>query len=163
LKKEENKIADVFSKSLLKKENKSNEKEKQKELKNAKAKQEENKKEVEIGDQNIYQKKMQGGGEYLCLNGQNVVDSKKIEENKENDFIGFNTFVNEGNKNELKIEINMDNIKKDVLIVSIGENDDYSKVVNDFCEKHELNDEKRNKLIRFIENKIANIENKNDG
>ena len=64
--------------------------------------------------------------------------------------------------NELKIEINMDNIKKDVLLISVGENDDYNKVVDDFCEKHELNDEKRNKLIRFIENKIGNIENKND-
>ena len=98
MKKEENKIADIISKNLLKKDNKNNEKEKQKELRNSKAKQEYNKNEAETGEQNFYQKKMQGGGEYLCLNGPNVVDSKKIEENEENDFIGFSTFTNEGNK-----------------------------------------------------------------
>ena len=60
----------------------------------------------------------------------------------------------------LKVEVNLDeNNKIDKLIIYPG--DDYIKVTNQFCDKHEINDEKRNKLIKIIKDKI-NSEGNNE-
>ena len=62
----------------------------------------------------------------------------------------------------LKVEVNLDeNNKIDKLIIYPG--DDYVKVTNQFCDKHEINEEKRNKLIKIIKEKINCCEGNNDG
>ena len=83
--------------------------------------------------------------------------AEKIIGNIQNDFIGYTNFDDEGNKNILKIEINLENKKKELLI--IYPEDDYIKVVDDFCNKHELNEEKKIRLIRVIKDKIRKNEN----
>jgi hypothetical protein len=53
-------------------------------------------------------------------------------------------FLDEDDKQSImKIEINLDNNKKELMV--IYPEDDYIKVVNDFCRKHKLNEEKKEK------------------
>lgn len=62
----------------------------------------------------------------------------------------------------LKVEVNLDeNNKIDKLIIYPG--DDYIKVTNQFCDKHEINDEKRNRLIKIIKDKLNSCEGNNEG
>ena len=62
----------------------------------------------------------------------------------------------------LKMEVNLDeNNKTDKLIIYPG--DDYLKVTNQFCDKHEINDEKRNRLIKIIKDKLNSCEGNNEG
>ena len=82
--------------------------------------------------------------------------TEKLNENIENDFIWYNDFEEENDKNLLKIGVNLDNNKKDML--SISPEDDCIKVVEDFCNKHELNEEKKIRLIRVIKEKMRKKE-----
>ena len=66
-------------------------------------------------------------------------------------------FLDEDDKQSImKIEINLDNNKKELMI--IYPEDDYIKVVNDFCRKHKLNEEKKRKIIDVIKNKMGKNE-----
>ena len=154
-KKEENRIIDSSRKNILKKEYNdiNNDKEKQRESYRLKLKREED---SISPNSKIRQSKKNEINTDLKPNPsvQNIV-------NDGNNFIGYSSFDNEGNKNLLKIEVNVDNNKKDLLIICI-EDDDFNKIVDDFCLKNELNDEKRNILIKFIEDKSRNNEGKKE-
>ena len=82
---------------------------------------------------------------------------EKIVGNIQNEFEDYNNFDDKGNQNLLKIEVNLENNKTDILI--IYPEDDYIKVVDAFCNKHELTEEKRIRLIRVIKDKMRKIEN----
>ena len=77
--------------------------------------------------------------------------TEKIIENLQNEFIGYSCLEEEDNQTIMKIEINLDNNKKELLV--IYPEDDHIKVVSDFCMKHKLSEEKKNKLIDLIKKK----------
>ena len=52
----------------------------------------------------------------------------------------------------LKLEVNLENNKTELLIIQ--PEDDYIKVVDNFCAKFELNDDKKIRLIRAIKDKM---------
>ena len=73
-------------------------------------------------------------------------------ENVENDFIEYTYLDEDDNQTMMKIEINLDNNKKELMI--IYPEDDFIQEVNDFCKKHKLNEEKKNKIIGVIREKM---------
>ena len=80
--------------------------------------------------------------------------TEKIVGNVKNEYEDYNGFDDKGNQNLLKIEVNLENNKTDLLVIYPKE--DYVKVVDDFCNKHELTEEKRVRLIRVIKDKMRN-------
>jgi predicted RND superfamily exporter protein len=56
------------------------------------------------------------------------------------------------NKNILKIQLKLGNNKTEFF--EINKDEDYIKIVDSFCNNHELNDEKRNKIIRIIKDEL---------
>ena len=83
--------------------------------------------------------------------------AEKIVESVENEFEGYNNFDDQGNQNILKIEVKLEGNKTDLLTIYPG--DDFVKSVDAFCNKHELTEEKRIRLIRVIKDKIRQNEN----
>ena len=156
LKKEGNRIIDSSRKNILKKEynDMNNDKEKQRESYRLKLKRERDS--MSPNSKKRQSKKNEVNTDLKPSQSvQIITNDKRIDENDGNYFIEYSTFDNEGNKSLLKIEVNLDNNKKDLLIICI-EDDDFIKIVDDFCIKNELNDEKRNILIKFIEDKSRN-------
>ena len=82
---------------------------------------------------------------------------EKIVNNIKNEFIDYGTFDDKGNQIMMKIEINLENNKKEVLTIQPGE--DYMKIVDEFCFKHKINDDKKSRLIRAIKERIRKNEN----
>ena len=80
--------------------------------------------------------------------------TEKIVGTVKNEYEDYNGFDDKGNQNLLKIEVNLENNKTDLLVIYPKE--DYVKVVDDFCNKHELTEEKRVRLIRVIKDKMRN-------
>ena len=66
--------------------------------------------------------------------------TEKIVGNVKNEYEDYNGFDDKGNQNLLKIEVNLENNKTDLLV--IYPKDDFVKVVDDFCNKHELTEDK---------------------
>ena len=81
---------------------------------------------------------------------------EKTNENMKNDFIKYTYLDEDDHESIIKIEINLDNNKKELMI--IYPEDDLIKEVNDFCRKHKLNEEKKNKIIQVIRDKMGNNE-----
>ena len=82
---------------------------------------------------------------------------EKIVSNVHNEFIDYGSFDDKGNQIMLKIEVNLENKKNELLIIQ--PEDDYIKVVDNFCLKHNLNDDKKMRVIRAIKEKIRKNEN----
>ena len=83
--------------------------------------------------------------------------AEKIIGNVKNEYEEFSNFDDQGNQNILKIEVKLGNNKKDFLIIHPG--DDYIKVVDSFCNKNELSEEKRIRLIRVVKDSMRNNDN----
>ena len=83
--------------------------------------------------------------------------AEKIVGNVQNELEGYNNFDDQGSHNLLKIEVNLENNKNDLLV--IHPDDDYIKVVDAFCNKHRLSEEKRIRLIRVIKDNMRKKEN----
>ena len=82
---------------------------------------------------------------------------EKIVNNVQNEFIDYSDFDEKGNQVMIKIEVNLQNNKKELLIIQPG--DDYVKIVDEFCLKHDINEDKKIRLIRAIKDKIRKNEN----
>ena len=74
----------------------------------------------------------------------------------QNEFVDFSNFDEKGNQNLLKIEVKLDNNKSDLLVVHPY--DDYIKIVDAFCNKNELGEEKKIRLIRVVKDKMREKE-----
>lgn len=77
---------------------------------------------------------------------------EKVVNNVKNEFRDFGNFDGKGNRVVLKLEVNLENNKTELLIIQ--PEDDYIKVVDNFCAKFELNDDKKIRLIRAIKDKM---------
>ena len=77
---------------------------------------------------------------------------EKVVNNIKNEFKDFGNFDGKGNRVVLKLEVNLENNKTELLIIQ--PEDDYIKVVDNFCAKFELNDDKKIRLIRAIKDKM---------
>ena len=84
--------------------------------------------------------------------------AEKIVGNVQNELEGYSNFDDLGSQNLLKIEVKLENNKKDVLV--IHPNDDYIKIVDTFCNKNGLGEEKRIRLVRVIKDNLRKKENK---
>ena len=82
---------------------------------------------------------------------------EKVVNNVENEFIDYGNFDDKGNQVMIKIEVNLENNKNEILVIQPEE--DYLKVVDKFCLKHELNEDKKIRLIRAIKDKMRKNEN----
>ena len=78
--------------------------------------------------------------------------AEKIVGNVTNEFEDYSSFDDQGNQSLLKIEVKLENNKKSLL--TIYPHDDYVKIVEAFCNKHGLKEEKRIRLIRVIKDKL---------
>ena len=76
--------------------------------------------------------------------------------NIKNEFEDYSNFDDQGNINLLKIDVKLENNKTDLLV--IHPDDDYIKIVDTFCNKNELGEEKRLRLIRVIKDKMREKE-----
>ena len=76
--------------------------------------------------------------------------------NIQNEFEDYSNFDDQGNINLLKIDVKLENNKTDLLV--IYPDDDYFKIVDAFCNKNELGEEKRIRLIRVIKDKMREKE-----
>lgn len=74
-----------------------------------------------------------------------------------NEFIDYPDFDEQGNQVLIKIEVNLENNKNELLTIQPGE--DYIKIVDEFCLKHDINEDKKIRLIRAIRDKIRKNEN----
>ena len=83
--------------------------------------------------------------------------AEKIVNNVQNEFKDYSSFDDKGNQIVIKLEVNLENNKNELLIVQ--PEDDYIKVVDNFCLKNKLNDDKKTRLIRVIRNKMKKNEN----
>ena len=63
----------------------------------------------------------------------------------------FNEAYN--NQNLLRVEINLDNKRKETIIISPEDN--YIKMISDFCKKHKLKAEKKNKILGIINEQLG--------
>ena len=82
---------------------------------------------------------------------------EKVVNNVKNEFKDYSDFDDKGNQVLIKIEVNLENNKNELLVIQ--PKDDYLKVANEFCLKHELNDDKKMRLIRAIKDKMRKNEN----
>ena len=82
---------------------------------------------------------------------------EKIVNNVQNEFVDYGNFDDKGNQVMIKIEVNLENNKIEILVIQPEE--DYLKVVDKFCLKHELNEDKKMRLIRAIKDKMRKNEN----
>ena len=82
---------------------------------------------------------------------------EKIVNNVQNEFIDYPDFDEQGNQVLIKIEVNLENNKNELLTIQPGE--DYIKIVDEFCLKHDINEDKKIRLIRAIRDKIRKNEN----
>ena len=82
---------------------------------------------------------------------------EKIVNSVENEFKDYGSFDDKGNKILIKLEVNLENNKNELLVIQPEE--DYVKVVDNFCFKHKLDDNKKLRLIRVIRDKIRENEN----
>ena len=82
---------------------------------------------------------------------------EKVVNKVKNEFKDFYSFDGKGNQVMIKLEVNLENNKTEELIIQ--PEDDYLKVVDNFCAKFELNDDKKNRLIRAIKDKMRKNEN----
>lgn len=78
--------------------------------------------------------------------------AEKIVGNVTNEFEDYSSFDDQGNQSILKIEVKLENNKKS--LITIYPHDDYVKIVDAFCNKHGLKEEKRIRLIRVIKDKL---------
>jgi hypothetical protein len=78
--------------------------------------------------------------------------AEKIVGNVTNEFEDYSSFDDQGNQSILKIEVKLENNKKS--LITIYPHDDYVKIVEAFCNKHGLKEEKRIRLIRVIKDKL---------
>lgn len=58
-------------------------------------------------------------------------------------------------RNIIKIQLKLGNNKTE--FIKINKDEDFIKIVDDFCNKHELNDEKRNKIKRIIKDELEKL------
>ena len=82
---------------------------------------------------------------------------EKIVNNVQNEFKDYGSFDDKGNKIMIKLEVNLENNKNELLIIQ--PEDDYIKVVDNFCLKNKLNDDKKMILIRTIRDKMRKNDN----
>ena len=82
---------------------------------------------------------------------------EKVVNNVKNEFKDFGNFDGKGNQVVIKLEVNLENNKTEFLIIQ--PEDDYLKVVDNFCAKFDLNNDKKNRLIRAIKEKMRKNEN----
>ena len=82
---------------------------------------------------------------------------EKVVNNVKNEFKDFGNFDGKGNQVVIKLEVNLENNKTELLVIQ--PEDDYLKIVDNFCAKFELNDDKKNRLIRAIKDKMRKNEN----
>ena len=82
---------------------------------------------------------------------------EKIVNNVKNEFVDYGNFDDKGNQITINIEVNLDNNKNEKLVILPG--DDYVKVVDGFCLKYGINDDKKMRLIRAIKEKLRKNEN----
>ena len=82
---------------------------------------------------------------------------EKVVNNVKNEFKNFGNFDGKGNQVVIKLEVNLENNRTELLIIQ--PEDDYLKVVDNFCAKFELNDDKKIRLIRAIKDKMRKNEN----
>ena len=76
---------------------------------------------------------------------------EKIVNKVQNEFKDYGSFDDKGNQIIIKLGVNLENNKNELLVIQ--PEDDYIKVVENFCVKHKLNDDKKIRLIRAIEDK----------
>ena len=82
---------------------------------------------------------------------------EKVVNNVQSEFVDYGNFDDKGNQVMIKIEVNLENNKNEILVIQPEE--DYLKVVDKFCLKHELNEDKKMRLIRAIKDKMRKNEN----
>ena len=82
--------------------------------------------------------------------------AEKIVGNVKNEFEDYSNFDDQGNQSLLKIEIKLENNK--INLITIYPDEDYIKIVDDFCNKHGLKEENRIRLIRVIKDKLRKNE-----
>ena len=82
---------------------------------------------------------------------------EKVVNNVKNEFKDFGNFDGKGNQVVIKLEVNLEDNKTEFLIIQ--PEDDYLKVVDNFCAKFDLNNDKKNRLIRAIKEKMRKNEN----
>ena len=83
--------------------------------------------------------------------------AEKIVGNVKNEFEDYSSFDDQGNQSLLKIEVKLENNKNSLL--TIYPHDDYIKIVEAFCNKHGLKEEKKIRLIRVIKDKLRKTDN----
>ena len=81
---------------------------------------------------------------------------EKIVSKVKNEFINYGSFDDKGKQIRIKLEINLENNGKETLVIQ--PQDDFIKVVDDFCAKFGLNDDKKIRLIRTIKDKMRKNE-----
>ena len=77
---------------------------------------------------------------------------EKIVSKVKNEFINYGSFDDKGKQVRIKLEINLENNAKETLVIQ--PQDDFIKVVDDFCAKFGLNDDKKIRIIRTIKDKM---------
>ena len=77
---------------------------------------------------------------------------EKIINKVHNEFKNYGNFDDKGNQITVKIEVNLKNNKTELLIIQPDE--DYLKVVDNFCSKYEINTDSKMRLIRTIKDKL---------
>ena len=77
---------------------------------------------------------------------------EKIVSKVKNEFINYGSFDDKGKQIRIKLEINLENNAKETLVIQ--PQDDFIKVVDDFCAKFGLNDDKKIRIIRTIKDKM---------
>ena len=88
-----------------------------------------------------------------------VITNKSVKNIRrvKNEFEAHNNLEGQPYQNLLKIMIKLENDKVDLLV--IRPEDNFIKVIDDFCNKHDLPEEKRIRLIEVIKDKISDNEN----
>ena len=78
---------------------------------------------------------------------------EKMIENSKNEVEKY--FDEQYDQNIIKIQLKLGNNK--TKFIKINKDEDFIKIEYDFCNKHELNDEKRNKIKRIIKDELEKL------
>ena len=86
-----------------------------------------------------------------------VIPNKRENMNENSKNKVENYFDEQDNQSILKIQLKLGNNKTE--FIEISKDEDFIKTVDAFCNKHELNDEKRNKIKRIIKEELKKLRN----
>ena len=86
-----------------------------------------------------------------------VIPNKRENMNENSKNKVENYFDEQDNQSILKIQLKLGNNKTE--FIEINKDEDFIKKVDAFCNKHELNDEKRNKIKRIIKEELKKLRN----